>query len=104
VNNVHNKKEVCQSDRLTFAPYINGCCIICASENEFWRPIISTTNISYIRFALYKRFCTPKIAQFQLLCFRIHQKILRFDVSMTYPKSVDVGQSTRQLVEIQFHI
>ena len=57
---------------LTLTPNINGGRIIRAPEDQLRRPIISTTNVTHIRFPPHQSLGTPKITQFQLLILRVY--------------------------------
>ena len=66
--------------------------IVRSAKYELGRTVVSGTDIADVWLSFDKNLCTAKVTELEDTARGVQEEVLRFDIPVTYPHGVDVGQ------------
>lgn len=78
--------------------------VVCGTENEFRRTIVTRADVRDIGFIFHQDLCASEIAQLENARGRVEKQVLRLYVSVADTLRVDVGEGAEKLVDVQLDL
>ena len=79
------------SNHASYRPNINRRRVVCASEDQLGRPVVSGADVGDIGLPLDQSLCGSEVAELEDVGCWVDEEVLGFDVSVADSESVDVG-------------
>lgn len=82
--------------------HTNLCCVVGGTKDQLRGPVVTGANVRDVGLVLNQDLSGPEIAEFQDARFRVKQKILRFNVTVTDALRMNVCKRTEELINVKF--
>jgi hypothetical protein len=82
----------------------NLCRVVGRAKDELRCSVVARANVRNVGLVLDEYLCTAEIAQLQNTAVGIEEQVLRLNVSVTDALTVNVGERTEQLVDVQLDL
>ena len=77
--------------------------VIGSAKNQLGSTIVAGADVRNIRLILHQNLCAAKVTKLEDPCRGIQQEILRFNIPVTDPHRMDVGERTEELVDVDLY-
>mmetsp|Transcript_48194 Transcript_48194/g.124977 ORF Transcript_48194/g.124977 Transcript_48194/m.124977 type:complete len:276 (+) Transcript_48194:194-1021(+) len=84
-------------------PDIDDCRVVRSSEDQLWCSVVPRADVRDVGLPLHKPLGRAEVAQLQRVRVAVHEEVLRLDVAVADPHSVDVRTGAAHLVGVQLH-
>mmetsp|Transcript_6086 Transcript_6086/g.17155 ORF Transcript_6086/g.17155 Transcript_6086/m.17155 type:complete len:342 (+) Transcript_6086:192-1217(+) len=84
-------------------PDVDDCRVVRGSKNQLWRSVVARADVRDVGLPLHKPLGRAEVAQLQRVRVAVHEEVLRLDVAVADPHSVDVRTGAAHLVGVQLH-